>query len=302
MRTIVALLPGRRSEFPDEVRVGPQARRPDGACASAADPGDLLRNVAEARRTRAVRALRPSSAGGALDGVLGMLLDTPNGGPALETLRADEDGFARTEAPPLAPASGRSAPTGRSRRPPPRSLPERREREHFEAIVGEMRDRIRKLNFRDSCTASQLVAACSFPLALTIVGARNGWYPPGCVASVAESVLSTLLRHRWLDTPAHSGLVDHVRTRYAAARPSADVFDHAVSDGTLWFRLFAALDRALAYPGNRRCLLRKAKLVRDTIARTVHYDGASAEYLAALGRVGKGQSHRRIAAMVIMAR
>lgn len=274
VRTAAALLLGQRAEFRDADRPAPRAPRPAGAEAPAVGPGDLLRRVEEARRTRTARSLHPTNAGGSLDGVLGILLDAPGGGPAPDALEANGDGFARptrpsrTGAPPPADARART--------------PGRPEREQFEAVVGEVLDGIRAPAFRDGCTASRMVAACAFPLAIAIAGARGGWSPAGRVATVAESVLDALLRHPWPDAPDRPGLLAHVRARYAEGDPGADVFDHAVGDGTLWFLLLAALARAPVHPGNRRSLLRKAKLVRDLVAQNILYGDASADHLAAL--------------------
>lgn len=91
--------------------------------------------------------------------------------------------------------------------------------------------------FAGRCTATQMVQAVSFPLAVALRGRRKGWVPEELAERWALEVFSMLFRGRG---PGAVGLLRAVEARYVQSG-QRDTFDDVVGDGTLWLVLVATL-------------------------------------------------------------
>jgi hypothetical protein len=91
--------------------------------------------------------------------------------------------------------------------------------------------------FADRCSATQMVQAVSFPLAVALRGQRQGWVSGDNAEKWGLEVFSILLRGA---TPRSGGLLGRVAERYARDGNGA-AFSDIVGDGTLWIVLVATL-------------------------------------------------------------
>jgi hypothetical protein len=94
--------------------------------------------------------------------------------------------------------------------------------------------------FAERCTATQMVQAVSFPLAVALRGQRRGWVKPEVAEQWALEVFSILFRGKASGT---GGLLHTVEQRYAD-NDQHSTFEEVVGDGTLWMVLVATLGNA----------------------------------------------------------
>jgi hypothetical protein len=94
--------------------------------------------------------------------------------------------------------------------------------------------------FSERCTATQMVQAVSFPLAVALRGRRRGWVKAELAERWALEIFSILFRSRGAGS---GGLLSVVERRYAQ-NGKKDTFDGVVGDGTLWLVLVATLGGA----------------------------------------------------------
>jgi hypothetical protein len=94
--------------------------------------------------------------------------------------------------------------------------------------------------FSERCTATQMVQAVSFPLAVALRGQRQGWVTPELAEKWALEVFSILFRSRGSGTV---GLLGAVEQRYEK-NGRKDTFDAVVGEGILWLVLVATLGGA----------------------------------------------------------
>lgn len=91
--------------------------------------------------------------------------------------------------------------------------------------------------FAGSCSATQMVQAVSFPLAVALRGHRRGWVTDELAEKWALKIFSILFRGTG---PGSGGLLRSVQQRYVQ-NGQADTFADVVGDGTLWLVLVATL-------------------------------------------------------------
>lgn len=94
--------------------------------------------------------------------------------------------------------------------------------------------------FAGRCTATQMVQAVAFPLAIALRGRRKGWVPGELAERWALEVFSILFRGQGSGS---GGLLRAVEHRYVE-NGQRDTFDDVVGDGTLWLVLVATLGGA----------------------------------------------------------
>jgi hypothetical protein len=94
--------------------------------------------------------------------------------------------------------------------------------------------------FAGRCTATQMVQAVAFPLAIALRGRRKGWVPDELAEQWALEVFSILFRGQGSGS---GGLLRAVEHRYVE-NGQRDTFDDVVGDGTLWLVLVATLGGA----------------------------------------------------------
>lgn len=124
-----------------------------------------------------------------------------------------------------------------SQEPPP---VEERFRERLAAQIATFLGELSSTTFAERCTATQMVQAVSFPLAVALRGQGRGWVTADLAEKWALEVFSILFRGK---TSGSGGLLRAVEHRYVQNDQKA-IFDDVVGDGTLWMVLVATLGNA----------------------------------------------------------
>ncbi|WP_176300923.1 hypothetical protein [Burkholderia vietnamiensis] len=117
---------------------------------------------------------------------------------------------------------------------------EGRFRERLSAQITTFLTEMSSLAFADRCSATQMVQAVSFPLAVALRGQRRGWVSQEVAEKWALEVFSILFRGKG---PGSGGLLRTVEQRYAK-NDQQSTFEDVVGDGTLWIVLVATLGNA----------------------------------------------------------
>ncbi len=94
-----------------------------------------------------------------------------------------------------------------------------------------------KPEFAESCSATQMIQAVCFPLAVALRGRRHGWVSSDSAEIWARKVVAVLFRGKTADS---LGLLHSVERRYSE-RGLSNIFREIVGDGTLWMVLIATL-------------------------------------------------------------
>ncbi|MBS0454440.1 MAG: hypothetical protein JSS14_24350 [Proteobacteria bacterium] len=94
--------------------------------------------------------------------------------------------------------------------------------------------------FAGRCTATQMVQAIAFPLAVALRGRRKGWVTDEVAEGWALKVFSILFRGRGAGP---GGLLRAVEHRYVESGRT-EIFEDVVGDGTVWLVLVATLGSA----------------------------------------------------------
>jgi hypothetical protein len=91
--------------------------------------------------------------------------------------------------------------------------------------------------FAKQCTATQMIQAVCFPLAVALRGKRRGWVSSHSAEQWILRVTAILFRGRIIGSP---GLLRLVEKRYAA-KGQSEIFAEVAGDGTLWMVLIAMI-------------------------------------------------------------
>jgi hypothetical protein len=102
--------------------------------------------------------------------------------------------------------------------------------------MGEFLSRLSRAEFAAHCTATQLVQAAAYPLAVAASGRLGGWVDDETALAWVRQVSDLLFTKRY----GGMALLGAVRARYEADG-KADDFYRVVGDGTLWLALLASL-------------------------------------------------------------
>lgn len=138
------------------------------------------------------------------------------------------------------PEDGKDAPKKNSAKEvaTPNPVPiEDRFRDRLAAQITTFLTEMSSLAFAERCSATQMVQAVSFPLAVALRGQRRGWVKPEVAEQWALEVFSILFRGKASGT---GGLLHAVEQRYADSDRNS-TFEEVVGDGTLWMVLVATL-------------------------------------------------------------
>lgn len=173
------------------------------------------------------------------------------------------------------------------RKPPPDHLRKRLAKQ-MESFLS----RLQEPAFANACTATQLVHAATFPMALAALGMRSGWVDSGVGQHWAISAVTALL-HEPIDGSPYEGLLSGVRARYEA-EGRRDVFESVVDNGLLWAVTATVLAGfEWSGPGGR---IRRGLLLRDVFRREELVAGVTPQELRALaGRFRGGDAVATIA-------
>lgn len=136
--------------------------------------------------------------------------------------------------------------------PPPPKLPDQKDqvgaatdgaviearfRERLATQINTFMTEMSAAAFAGRCTATQMVQAVAFPLAIALRGRRKGWVSDELAERWALEVFSILFRGQEVGA---GGLLRAVERRYVQ-NGQRDTFDDVVGDGTLWLVLVATL-------------------------------------------------------------
>lgn len=276
-RVGVALLTEPES-FPDPMSFrdptdGPAEPEGEGQSANI-DPDDFVRSV---------RELRPASRGGSgrvqgpavsLLGVMRALFGT---GGAQD---ADDETDSGLEEPDTEDDDGASDGEKRTTPPkPPFTQPEERYVTRLYNHMDRFLENLASPEFSERCTATQLVQAAAYPVAVATLGLRGDWVYEESAAGWIRQACDALFNVRLEET----GLLATVRARYAEQGREAD-FRRVVGDGTLWLALLSSLGSLEWGDGNGG--LEKALALRAVYSsRELIASGRAGRVGALLGRM-----------------
>lgn len=142
--------------------------------------------------------------------------------------------------------------TAKRRITPPDERFKRRLKDQIQKFINEMG----LPNFTGRCTATQIVEASAYPLAVIFNGSSSGWVDDDQAQAWVVQVFDKLFSHG----KTSRGLLDVVRARYRDGGKEED-FLRIVGDGTLWLALLSALAN-LPWKG-RNAGLQKALALRS---------------------------------------
>lgn len=117
---------------------------------------------------------------------------------------------------------------------------EARFRERLATQIDSFLGELSAATFAEHCTATQMVQAVTFPLAVALRGQRKGWVTKELAEGWALEIFSILFRNRLAGS---GGLLAVVEQRYVT-NGKRDTFENVVGDGTLWLILVATLGGA----------------------------------------------------------
>jgi hypothetical protein len=198
------------------------------------DPVALIRNLEEVRAPLVtLGGVAPGSL--SLTGILRLLFDAERVTDA--EAAAEDEKLDEGQPPELAPSQDTKK----------KDLPDG-EQENRESVNAKLQSRLAvqietflqnmsKAEFAQSCTATQLIQAVCFPLAVALRGQARGWVSGASAEQWGLKVFSLLFRGKTTDS---GGLLRTVEQRYID-HGQASIFREIVGDGTLWMVLIATL-------------------------------------------------------------
>lgn len=226
------------SSFRDPTFGGTERKTKDDAPSAPVNPNDLIVHLEESHDSLPILgSARPGSL--SLSGILRLLFEaeTDDGSKpaAAEDEDIDEGQIPDGPAKPKKP-NKKEQPEEGTEGPPI----EARFRERLAAQINTFLTAMSAAEFSERCTATQMVQAVSFPLAVALRGRRRGWVTAELAERWALEIFSILFRSRGAGS---GGLLTVVEQRYAQ-NGRKDTFDDIVGDGTLWLVLVATLGGA----------------------------------------------------------
>lgn len=143
--------------------------------------------------------------------------------------------------------------------------------------------------FAQKCSATQMIQAVCFPLAVSLRGRHHGWVSDESAEMWARKVVAVLFRGRTVSSP---GLLRLVEQRYKE-RGMAAIFREIVGDGTLWMVLIATLANSEWHEAGN--LIEKAIAIREVFKDASLIASVQAPRLAGLlGQLRIDGAHRNI--------
>jgi hypothetical protein len=226
------------SSFRDPTFGRADRKTKDDAPSAPVNPNDLIVHLEESDEALPhLGSARPGSL--SLTGILRLLFEAETEDARTPAAAEDEDidEGQMPEAPTKPKQQGKSEqPVVGSEGPPI----EARFRERLAAQINTFLTEMSAVAFAERCTATQMVQAVSFPLAVASRGQRRGWVTEELAETWALEIFSILFRNRGAGA---GGLLSVVEQRYAQ-NGKKDTFDDVVGDGTLWLVLVATLGGA----------------------------------------------------------
>lgn len=144
--------------------------------------------------------------------------------------------------------------------------------------------------FSQRCSATQMVQAVSFPLAVALRGQRRGWVSSEVAESWSLKVFSIIFRGK---TARAGGLLRAVEKRYVDS-DRRSIFEGVVGDGTLWMVLIATLGNA-NWNGVGAGLEKAIALREVFIAPQLLASAQQSRIAALLGKIRINEAHTYVA-------
>lgn len=210
--------------------------KPDNEVAAApVNPNDLVCHLDDGPDSMPLLGeVRPGTL--SISGILRMLFDAEGDGPGADVAAEDEQLDEGMNPPENGTKGGKSK---EAVDPPNQDAPpiEARFRERLATQITTFLTELRSTAFAERCSATQMVQAISFPLAVAQRGQKRGWVDPDLAERWGLDVISILFRGA---SPNAGGLLHSVERRYALNSQS-EIFGDVVGDGTLWMVLVSSL-------------------------------------------------------------
>jgi HKD family nuclease len=218
------------SGFVTDVPEEPQNSEPP---APPVDPASLIRDLEDLKPLHgALGGAAPSNV--SLTGILRLLFDAERAVGNGVAAAADDEKLDEGQAVSLAP----TAPKKPSSNLPEHGKPvDARLRSRLESQIDNFLKDLSKPEFVRDCSATRLIQAVCFPLAVAIRGQNRGWVSAASAEQWGLKLVSLLFRGRTAGSP---GLLGAVEQRYASNGQAA-IFREVIGDGTLWIVLIATL-------------------------------------------------------------
>ncbi|MCP3962319.1 MAG: hypothetical protein GY719_31130 [bacterium] len=231
LQRIGAALLSDPAAFPDPLaRSGEEKKEkePDEPPAPSIDPDELVRSLEE------VSSLTPESLPAyspgilSLSGVMRALFDFAEG---------DDSEHDAAEEPEEDPEEDPPEPKQKKRKPAKKPPPEK-VRKRLRDQMRQYLDQLGDQRYPETCTASQMVQAAAYPLAVAALGSRGGWVEDDEAQEWVVRVFDVLFREEFQHRT--HGLIAAIRGRYRQGGQGDD-FRRIVGDGTLWLALLNGL-------------------------------------------------------------
>lgn len=218
-------------------KLKPGQQRPNGKKAEPVKPEDLVKSLNDLDIKRG-DLTREAGTGVylSMNGVMRALFEE------VESLVADDDESATAppddsddaSSPPKigAAANNRSAQIERK-------LPTDRHQRRLKEELNSFFDKFSTEEFSEQCTASKLVQAAAYPLAVALLGERGAWLTAEDAKAIVTRTVDILLNRNRVGR-SERGMLEEVQNRYRA-KDQEDVFCQVVGDGTLWVVLLAVM-------------------------------------------------------------
>jgi hypothetical protein len=215
---------------------GRDGKKDSEGSAAPVDPNDLICHLDEPRDAAQIQSIGSPTAGHfSLTGILRVLFDSE--GDVVGAIAAAEDEQLDEE--PNENELSASPSTMKPTVGKPKALDPvvARSRNRLATQIKTFLTQLSATEFADRCSATQMVQAVSFPLAVALRGQKRGWVSGDDAEKWGLEVFSILFRGA---TPGSGGLLGTVAKRYERDGNGA-AFSEIVGDGTLWMVLVATL-------------------------------------------------------------
>lgn len=217
---------------------GREPKKNEEAGAAPVNPNDLICHLEEPPDSLG-RSGSGASSSLSLSGILRMLFDAEGDAPGVNPPGDGNGGDGSLnggEDPPPDPKMKPKPDAAIQDRPPVEARFRERLAEQITTFLAEMSS----IEFAGRCTATQMVQAASFPLAVALRGQGRGWVSSEHAEKWGLEVFSILFRG---SAASSGGLLRAVEQRYAG-HDQTSTFNDVVGDGTLWMVLVATLGKS----------------------------------------------------------
>ncbi len=155
---------------------------------------------------------------------------------------------------------------GKKKRKPRKSTPTKKLRKRLREQMRDYLERFRDRSYPESCTATQMVQAAAYPLAVAAIGSRGDWVDDEEAQSWVVKVFDVLFREQF--PGRQRGLLSALRKRYVEHGQEAEL-RRIVGDGTLWLALLNGLAsmtwKGQNGPFEKALALRSVLLAKDLL-------------------------------------